>query len=55
MAGNKEHTLEWLEIAFEEHDQNLVIILWPVFDNLRNEPRFQEIVKKMNLPSNNRD
>jgi len=50
MAGNKELTLEWLEKAFEEHDPNLLGLALPVFDSIREEPRFQEIAKKMNLP-----
>ena len=51
MAGNKERALEWLETAFEEHDPNLpYTFCMPLYDNLRDEPRFQEIAKKLNLP-----
>jgi len=33
------------------HDQNRIIVLFPIFDSLRNEPRFQELARKLNVPS----
>jgi len=49
-AGNKEEALDWLEKAFIAHDQNMPYITTdPIFDFMRDEPRFQTIVKKMNL------
>ena len=50
LIGNKDRTLEWIERAFMEHDPNLIYILQPIFDILRDEPRYQEIARKMNLP-----
>ena len=50
LIGNKDRTLEWIERAFMEHDPNLIYLLQPIFDILRDEPRYQEIAKKMNLP-----
>ena len=39
-----------LEKAFEEKDTELALSMSnPVFDNLRSDPRFQELLKKMNL------
>ena len=50
-AEMKEEALEWLEKAYEEHDSNMPYIsIDPLFDFLRNEQRFQHILKKMNLP-----
>jgi len=50
-AGMKEESLEWIEKAYEEHDSNMPYIsVDPLFDFLREEPRFQNILKKMNLP-----
>ncbi|MBN2862933.1 MAG: TIR domain-containing protein [Bacteroidales bacterium] len=49
-AGNKEKALHWLEVAYETRDQGLPYLCWPFFDLLRDEPRFQEIARKMNLP-----
>ncbi|MGB5358405.1 MAG: hypothetical protein WBN27_00505, partial [Eudoraea sp.] len=50
-AGMKEEALEWLEKAYEEHDSNMPYIsVDPLFDFIRNEPRFQNLLKKMRLP-----
>jgi len=49
-AGMKEEALEWLEKAFEEHDGNMPYIsVDPLFDFLRNEPRFKNLIKKMDF------
>lgn len=49
-AGNKEKTLAWLEKGFEIGDPNMPYIIEPVFvDLLRGEPRYQELLSKMNL------
>ena len=50
-AGNKEKALDLLERAYEVHDPNVVFMVYPVFDILRNEPRFQELARKLNVPS----
>jgi len=49
-AGNKKRALDCLERAFEVHDVNLKWIPMPIFDSLRNEPRFQALCRKINLP-----
>jgi adenylate cyclase len=49
-AGNKERTLQMLEQAYEVHDPAVMYLLYPVYDNLRNEPRFREIARKLNVP-----
>jgi adenylate cyclase len=49
-AGNKNRALDCLERAFEVHDVNLTLLTFPIFDCLRNEPRYQALCKKMNLP-----
>jgi adenylate cyclase len=50
LGGKKELALNWLEKGFEVRESNMPYLLLPVYDCLRNEPRFQEIVSKMNLP-----
>ena len=41
----------WMERAYEEHDQGMMDInAYPGFDALRSEPRFQALVRRMNLP-----
>lgn len=48
--GEKDKALEWLERAYEEHSGYLIAIKTEfVFENIRNEPGFQAILRKMNL------
>lgn len=50
-GGNNEKALDWMDKGFETHDPNLPYLLaYPLFYPLHTEPRFQEIVRKMNLP-----
>jgi tetratricopeptide (TPR) repeat protein len=46
----KDQAFEWLEKAYEEQSPMLVYIrVNPLFDNIRSDPRFKAILKKMNL------
>ncbi|MGH7496180.1 MAG: protein kinase domain-containing protein [bacterium] len=48
--SEQEEALTWLEQAYEARSNYLVIlILDPVFDQLRTEPRYQALLKKMGL------
>ncbi len=49
-SGNKERALDYLERGFEVHDMNVTLLKLPIFDCLHNEPRYQALCKKMNLP-----
>ena len=49
--GEKDEAMAWLERAYEEHDQWMVYInSYPGWDDLRSEPRFQALVRRMNFP-----
>ena len=49
--GEKDQAMASLERAYEEHDQWMVYIkAYPGWDPLRSEPRFQALVRRMNLP-----
>jgi len=51
MAGNKEKTLEWIEKGYELRDPLTPYIGRPFFTSLLlNEPRYQELIKKLNIP-----
>jgi tetratricopeptide (TPR) repeat protein len=48
--GEKEKAFEWLDRAYEEHAGQLVIVKvdrW--IDNLRSDPRYARLLKKMNF------
>jgi serine/threonine protein kinase/tetratricopeptide (TPR) repeat protein len=48
--GQKDRALDWLDQAFEEHCGGLAWARYdPVWDNLREEPRFQALLRKINL------
>ena len=50
-AEMKEEAMSWLEKTYEEHDSNMPYIsVDPLFDFLRAEDRFKNILRKMNLP-----
>jgi len=49
-AGEYDLAVDWLEKAYEEHDPNLPYLGLPYYDPLRSYPRFQDLLRKMNLP-----
>jgi eukaryotic-like serine/threonine-protein kinase len=52
MAGEKDKAIEWLEKGFKIRDPMLPYIgVAPLFDDLRPDPRFQDLIRKMRLPS----
>ncbi len=49
--GEAEQALKWLERAYQERSHWLVYLnVWPVFDKVRTDPRFQNLVRRMNFP-----
>ncbi|MFC2142094.1 protein kinase [Acidobacteriota bacterium] len=49
-AGDYEEAIDWLEKAYEEHNPAMPYIGLFGGDRLRSYPRFQELLRKMNLP-----
>jgi tetratricopeptide (TPR) repeat protein len=49
--GDKEHAIEWLNTAYQEHDRLLIELRtdFPM-DSLRSDPRYAELVRKIGLP-----
>jgi TolB-like protein len=49
--GDRDHCLEWLSRALLQRDGVLVeLSIQPRFDNLRSDPRFQDLLRRLNLP-----
>jgi hypothetical protein len=50
--GEKDLAFEWLERAYNERDKGLISLrVDPPLDPLRSDPRFQELVRRMNFPT----
>ena len=50
-AGDQERALEWLEKAYEARVHTMIYLnVNPGWDPLRSDPRFQDLLRRMNLP-----
>ena len=49
-AGDTAEALDWLEAASREYACQPYINVGPIWDSLRSNPRFQALLRKMNLP-----
>lgn len=48
--NQREEALDLLERAYREHDFFIIYLkAEPFFDSLRDEPRFQDLMRKLNL------
>ena len=47
--GDKEKAFEWLEKAFNNRSSSLLKVDIP-FENLRDDPRYKDLLKRMGLP-----
>jgi len=50
MVGDNDKALYWLEAGYQIHEPNMPYLLIPVYDNLRDDPRFKDLCKRMKLP-----
>jgi serine/threonine-protein kinase len=49
--GENEEALQWLEKGYEKRDGNMILLkVSPIWDPLRDDPRFQELLRRMNFP-----
>jgi serine/threonine-protein kinase len=49
--GQKDEAFGWLEKALQRHDPRLAGLPWlPWYDPLRDDPRFQDLMRRMNFP-----
>jgi eukaryotic-like serine/threonine-protein kinase len=49
--GDKDQAFAWLEKSYQQHDFWITFLKGePVFDSLRSDPRFQDLVRRVNFP-----
>jgi TolB-like protein len=52
VRGEREKAFEWLQIAFDNHDTGMLALLVdPLLNDLRDDPRYKALVAKMNFPA----
>jgi eukaryotic-like serine/threonine-protein kinase len=51
-AADKARAIDWLEKAYEDRDPNLPYLGKPVWDSVRDDPRFLDLLRRMGLPPN---
>jgi hypothetical protein len=50
--GNKDYAFEWLDKAYQEHSWVVLYLKKdPLFDPLRSDPRFTDLVRRVGIPS----
>ena len=48
--GDKDQAMRWLEEGYEEHEFSMTKLnVAPEWDPLRDDPRFQDLLRRMNL------
>jgi tetratricopeptide (TPR) repeat protein len=49
--GDKERAFAWLEKAYEKHNKGIYKLkVEPLLDPLHNDPRFDDLLRRMNIP-----
>jgi serine/threonine-protein kinase len=52
VRGEKDKALEWLQIAFDDHDTGtLALLVDPLLRGLRDDPRYKSLLTKLGLPA----
>jgi tetratricopeptide (TPR) repeat protein len=49
-VGDRKQALDWLEKGYEMRSPMMPYIIWQIFDPLWDEPRYQELLRKMDFP-----
>jgi adenylate cyclase len=51
--GDKDRAIAWLEKGFDAHASDMLSLkVEPLYDPLRSDPRFQDLLRRMNFPPN---
>jgi hypothetical protein len=49
MAGEKDKAFEWFERGLKVHDPGMPSLGMPHYDSLRSDPRYHDLLRRMNL------
>jgi hypothetical protein len=49
-AGDNDRAIDWLQKAYDKHDSDLPYINSPPWDRLRDDPRYQALLRRIGLP-----
>jgi len=52
--GNKKQAMAWLEKAYDARAFEVLVFSGPLFDRLRGDPQFQDLLRRMRLPTADR-
>jgi predicted Zn-dependent protease len=51
LAGNRNQAFEYLEKAYSDGDNELLFVIrFPALDQLRTDPRFKDLMRRLGLP-----
>ncbi|MCP5117896.1 MAG: hypothetical protein GY953_44335, partial [bacterium] len=50
-AGDHDRAMDWFERAYQDRAPALPYLRMPLHDPLRSDPRFQDLLRRMNLPT----
>ncbi len=50
-AGDHDRAIDWLERAYQDRDPNLPYVVMPIWAPLRPDPRFHDLLRRMDLPT----
>jgi len=53
-AGDNDRAIDWLQKAYDKHDSELPYINSPPWDRLRDDPRYQALLRRIGLPANDK-
>jgi tetratricopeptide (TPR) repeat protein len=48
--GDQDSAFQWLEKAYQERTMRIQELFTPVFDSLRSDPRFRDLMRRIGLP-----
>jgi hypothetical protein len=48
--GDMTSTFQWLEEAYQQRVFRIIELTFPMFDNLRSDARWQDLVRRIGLP-----